>query len=93
MKKELNLNSSKEKDSSKLAFHILDILEKIEKSLLTILEIDISPILNKENKDLFYEIYSEEFSSSDRETNDMDIVYNYHINKIFDKILEIEELI
>ena len=91
LKKELNLNSSKEKDSSKLAFHILDILEKIEKSLLTILE--ISPILNKENKDLFYEIYSEEFSSSDRETNDMDIVYNYHINKIFDKILEIEELI
>ncbi|HZK00261.1 MAG TPA: aromatic acid exporter family protein [Tissierellaceae bacterium] len=93
LKKELELNSSNRRPSSKLAFDVLDILEKIEASLLTILDIDISPILNEKNKELFNEIYSEDFTSSDREMDDMDIVYNFHLNKIFNKILEIEELL
>ena len=93
LKNELELNSSNRRPSSKLAFDVLDILEKIETSLLTILDIDISPILNKKNSQLFNKIYSEEFSSPDREMDDMDIVYNFHLNKIFNKILEIEKLL
>lgn len=93
LKRELELNSSSRRNSSNLAFDVLDILENIEKSLLTLLELDMSPILDEENKDLFNEIYLEEFSAPDRETGQMDVVYNFHLNKIFNKILEIEELL
>ncbi len=93
LRKELKLESSNKRNSSNLAFEVLDILEKIETSLLTVLDLDISPILNERNAELFNEIYSEEFTTIDREITDMDIVYNFHLNKIFKRILEIEELL
>lgn len=90
LKNEMHMNSSK-RISSKLAYDIVTILDNMEKSLLTILELSIIPILNEENKHLFNNLYSEDFNSPERESTDTDIVYNYHINKIFNKLLNIEK--
>lgn len=89
LKKDLNMDSIKG-SSSKLALDISHILENVEKSLWTVLELNLTPILNEENKTLFQELYSEEYSTPDRESRDVDIIYNYHINKVFKKLLKIE---
>lgn len=89
LKNEMHMNSSK-RISSQLAHDIVTILNSIEKSLLTILELNIIPILSEENMLLFKELYSEDFNSPERQSKDTDIVYNYHINKIFSKLLDIE---
>ncbi|MDR7869440.1 MAG: aromatic acid exporter family protein [Tissierellaceae bacterium] len=91
VKNELHMDSKKSK-SNKLALDVVTILDKIEVGLLTILELNIVPILNEENKILFEKLYSEEFKTTNEENFDKDIIYNYHINKVFNKLLKIEEL-
>lgn len=77
--------------SSKLALDIVKILENAEKNLWIVLELNLIPILNEKNKALFQELYSEEYNAPDRESGDIDIIYNYHINKVFNKLLTIEK--
>ncbi len=72
---------------------ILALLDDIYKELDTIHRLDMSPILNETNADLFKEIYSEDFIPQARDNDEMDIVYNYHLNNIFKNIIEIDILI
>lgn len=89
LKNELHMDSSNS-STTRSALFIVTILEKIEKNLLTLLELNIIPILNEENLTLFEGLYSEDYIGPERESTDTDIIYNYHINKIFKKLLEIE---
>lgn len=77
--------------SSKLALDIVNVLENIESHLAVILELNIIPILNEENELLFKNLYGEDYISSDREVTNLDNIYNYHISKIFNKLLKIED--
>lgn len=72
---------------------ILSLLDQVYKELDTILRLDMRPILNAENADLFMKIYSEEFIPHARDNNEMDVVYNYHLDNIFNNIIRIENLL
>ncbi|MFY9213480.1 MAG: FUSC family protein [Tissierellaceae bacterium] len=89
LKKELDMDSSK-RTSSKSALYVVTVLDRVEKNLLTLLELNIIPILNEENQELFKKLYSTEYVAPQREPTDIDIIYNHHANKIFNKLLEIE---
>ncbi|NLY45295.1 MAG: hypothetical protein GX053_04815 [Tissierella sp.] len=91
LKSEMHMDDSSKKKSNKMAHDIVIILDKIENNILTILELNIIPILNEENISLFEQLYSEKYNSPDRENKDTDIIYNYHINKVFKKLLSIED--
>lgn len=95
LRNELNMDSSS-KSYSKSALYIVTTIDKIEKNLLTLLELNIIPILNEENISLFQKLFSKEsffkgYRAPHRDSNNADIIYNYHINKVFNKLLIIEE--
>lgn len=72
---------------------ILSLLDDVYKELETIIRLDMRPILNAENAQLFMKIYSEEFIPHARDNNEMDVVYNYHLDNIFNNIIRIENLL
>lgn len=90
LKNEMHMDFSKGKSNS-MVKDIVDAFDKVEKNMLTILELNIAPILDKENSVLFEKLYSKQYSSPDREISDFDIIYNYHINNVFNKLLNMEE--
>lgn len=89
LKNEMHMDFSKGK-SYNVANDIVVILNKVDKNILTILELNMVPILNEENTSLFEQLYFKKYNSPDREISDLDIIYNYHINKVFKKLLNIE---
>lgn len=97
LKNELNMDFSNS-SSYKSALNIVTTLEKVEKNLLTLLELNIIPLLDERNISLYQELYSEEsyfkeYKDPQHEHSDVDIIYNYHINKTFNKLLKIEEVL
>ncbi len=91
-KEELKLHIARGKLNED-SIHIISLLDDIYKELETIYRLDIRPILNEVNARLFEEIYSEGFVPQARENNEIDIVYNYHLNDIFNKIIKIDSLL
>ena len=91
-KQDLDLNVSKSKISES-SISILTMLEDIYNDLQTIFKLDMRPILNKKNAELFGKIYSKEFIPCTRLTEESDIVYNYHLNKILNNLIEINRLL
>lgn len=91
-KHDLELNVLKS-TISEFSISILNILEDIYNELVTIFKLDISPILNIQNVELFKKLYSKEFVPCAMENDELNIVYNYHLNKILLNLLEIEELL
>lgn len=89
LKSELQIDTSSS-SSTRSALNVVTVLDKVEKNLLTLLELNIIPVLNEENKALFENLYSMEYIAPDRDSTDTDIIYNHHINKIFNKLLDIE---
>jgi len=94
LKNELSKDSS-HSSSAKSASHIVELLERVEVNLATLVELDIVPILNEDNIKLFNQLYSKEeyfeaYRPPERNFTDMDIIYNYHANKIFNKLLNLE---
>ncbi len=95
LKNELNMDFSNN-SSHMSALNIVKSLDKVEKNLLTLLELNIIPILDEKNITLYQKLYSEEsyfkeYKEPQRDHSDGDIIYNYHINKTFNKLLKIEE--
>lgn len=72
---------------------ILALLDDNYKEVETIHRLDMRPILNEENADLFMKIYSEEFIPQARDNDEMDVVYNYHLSNIFKNIIKIDQLL
>ena len=69
LKKELDMDSSK-RTSSKSALYVVTVLDRVEKSL-TLLELNIIPILNEENQELFKKLYSTRYVAPQREPTDI----------------------
>lgn len=91
-KHDLDLNVVKS-HITQTSISILSMLDFIYNNLLTILNLDMRPILDERNAELFKELYDEEFVPYARDNEELDIVYNYHLNKILVNLLEIEKLI
>jgi uncharacterized membrane protein YgaE (UPF0421/DUF939 family) len=94
-KQELNYNF-KEKQISKSSVSILKMIEEIYNDLHTLLRLEIKPILNKRNADLFTIIYLKDYVPDlnlSCENTELDIVYNFHLNRIFNNLIDIEKLL
>lgn len=91
-KEELKLHIAKGKIGPN-STQILSLLDDMYKELDTIHRLDMRPILNELNAQLFKDIYSEAFIPQARDNNELDIVYNYHLNNIFNNIINIDSLL
>lgn len=89
-KQEFNYNFTKSKISESSA-EVIQMTDEIYNDLHTIIRLDMKPILNEKNADLFKQIYSSEFIKSSREKDELDIVYNFHLNRILNNLIEIEK--
>ena len=90
LKSAMHMDDSSKRNPNNMVNDIVIVLDKVEKNILTILELNIIPVLNEENKLLFEELYLEKYPSPERQSTDTDLIYNYHINKVFKKLLNIE---
>ena len=81
----------REKQVSKASINILNMMGEIYNDLHTLLRLDMKPILNEENAELFTKIYSKNLNPNVRENNELDIVYNFHLNRILNNLFEIEK--
>jgi len=68
-------------------------MDEIYNDLHTIIRLDMKPILNEENAELFRQVYSSEFIKSSREKDELDIVYNFHLNRILNNLIEVEKIL
>lgn len=91
-KQELNYDFSHKK-IPKSSIEIIRMIEEISADLNTIIYLDMKPVLNEENGLLFERIYNEDYTLIQREKDKKDIIYNYHINRTLNNLIEIESLL
>lgn len=93
LKQDLDMNFYKPKD-----FHdfneILSILDDIYNNISTLVKIEEIPVINEDNKLLLEKLYSTDILPKEEVPfNELDVVYNYHLNKILNCLLKIEEIL
>lgn len=91
-KQDLDMNVAKSHINN-TSINILSMLDYIYNDLKIILKFDRRPILDERNAALFVEIYAENFIPINRDIDELDIVYNYHINNILNNIINIDNLL
>lgn len=91
-KQELDYHITKSK-ISEASINILGMIDEIYNALHTLIRLQMKPILNKENAELYKKIYNLDYQPSARENNELDIVYNYHLNRILHNLINIENLL
>ena len=68
-------------------------VEEISTDIHTMIILDMKPLLNEENILLFENLYSIEYTPIERERSELDIVYNYHLNRTLNNLFKIEGLL
>jgi hypothetical protein len=91
-KQEINYNV-REKQISEASINILNMMGEIYNDLHTLLRLDMKPILNDENTELYTKIYSRDLEPTIRENSELDIVYNFHLNRILKNLIEIQTIL
>ncbi|MDD4725820.1 MAG: aromatic acid exporter family protein [Tissierellia bacterium] len=91
-KQEINYNFSKSR-ISKGSNSIIRMVEEISTDIHTMIILDMKPLLNEENILLFENLYSIEYTPIERERSELDIVYNYHLNRTLNNLFKIEGLL
>ena len=91
-KQEINYNV-REKQISEASINILNMMGEIYNDLHTLLRLDMKPILNDENTELYTKIYSKDLEPTIRENSELDIVYNFHLNRILKNLIEIQTIL
>lgn len=91
-KQELDMNVSNN-NISESSINILTMMYEINNDIRTILRLDMRPILNDNNSKLFNYLFVASYTPHAKEKDEMDIVYNYHLNRILKNLIEIEVLL
>ncbi len=91
LKKDSRLSLGKPHDTSNYDW-IFTAFSNIYSNLKIILSIEKSPIINERNRRALEEIFDKEITSSDEDSLDeLDLVYNYHLNELLNGLNHIDE--
>lgn len=80
-------------DTSDSYTSVLMMMDSIYHDLFTILKLDIEPVLNEKNAEIFECVYEEKFVNISAEDNPISTVYNYHMNNILKNLIEIYNIL
>ena len=93
LKQDIDMNFSKE-NIKKDYLEILNTLDNIYSNLHILLNIDIDPVINKNNIDMIESIFfATAIYRNDRKKTNLDMVYNYHLSHILSDLLRIETIL
>lgn len=93
LKQDIDLNFYKT-DSESNFNTITSLLDDIYNNISTLSKIKTEPTLTLENIELMQELYNLAIITNfDYELEDVDIVYNYHLNELLNCLLQIEDLL
>ena len=93
IKQDIDMNFSR-KDLKKNYMEILNTLDNIYSNLYILLNIDINPVINKNNMDMIETLFfTTAIYRNDREKTNLDMVYNYHLSHILKDLFKIDAIL
>ena len=92
-KQDLHMNVSNSQISES-SIKILAIFDDIYNDMSTLIKLNVNPVLSDENLFMLKELYSSTiFIQSEKEQNQLDVIYNYHLFNILSNLTDINKVL